>query len=423
MEVRFRISKKLAPLSFVFLTSCTGVGQLSIQQERNQYNDVIHDTGTEQLLVNIVRAHNYESPSFFDVSEVDQTKTLQGNLQGGSSNIGAVVPLGALSSTLTATDSPIIKYMPPTSAAYIQQVIQPIDLASFAHFKNSNVPIEPYLRFAFDRLTPAYADFFRASAIISALDSFGAIRIDATSNDLIMIVLTPDGLIPSDAPCLNYRPANTVVADLWRQLTQIFNQPDSARVITLRTPSSKSRAGQVALARSALGALRMAERDEGPDVLFTDRSHAQEIRAENGIDEDENEAGDKDGYAKNGSRTDCLKGYDIEFYYLPERDSSPRKKWTEHFNLLKPSVLSLDTRRQLFRSLGHKRALIVIEDSETRPSDAYVSVARNGHWYSISNRDRVSKKNFALLGNLLLIQARPPSSGPTPTVIAQPITR
>ena len=104
------ILRNFTPFGLVVLIGCSGVGQLSIQEERNQYNDVIHDTGVEQLLTNIVRAHKYESPSFFDVSEVDQTKTLQANLQGGSSNIGAVLPLGALSSTLTATDSPIIKY-------------------------------------------------------------------------------------------------------------------------------------------------------------------------------------------------------------------------------------------------------------------------------------------------------------------------
>ena len=35
--------------------------------------------------------------------------------------------------------------------------------------------------------------------------------------------------------------------------------------------------------------------------------------------------------------------------------------------------------------------------SDIRPVDAYVSIARNG-LYSISNRDRVSKKNFGLIG-------------------------
>ena len=422
------ILRNFTPLGRVVLIGCSGVGQLSIQEERNQYNDVIHDTGVEQLLTNIVRAHKYESPSFFDVSEVDQTKTLQANLQGGSSNIGAVLPLGALSSTLTATDSPIIKYMPPTSAAYIQQIIQPIDLASFAYFKNSNAPIEPFLRFAFDRLTPAYTDFFRASALISALDSFGAVRVEAPSSDVIEITFTPDGLLRGASPCLG-GPANMVVANLWRQLAQIFNQSVLTRTIVLRSPgpspragqsssrpgsgqssgpgpgqpSPRARPGQVALTRSALGALRMAEEDEGPDVLFVDRLQADKIRAEN-------------------LGTDCIREHEFDFYYLPDEKGPPRAKWKKHFELLTSSS-SLEERRRELRDLGHRRALIIVEMSATRPSDAYVSIARGGLWYSIFSNDRVSKRNFSLLGNLLLIQARPPSSAPTQTVIGVPTTR
>jgi hypothetical protein len=400
------VFRTAALLGCLFLISCTGIGHLSIQEERNRYNDVIHETGVEQLLANIVRAHNFESPSFFDISEVDQTKTFQGNLQGGSSNIGAMLPLGTLTSTLTATDSPIIKYMPPSSAAYIHQVIKPIDLGSFARLVASNVPIEPLIRFSIDRLSPAYTDYFRASALISALDSFGAIRIDALSDDRIAITLIKDGILTRGAApeCLSDRPANIVVDDLWRQLTHIFNQPVTAPAIVLGHPSSKAQPGQVvALTRSALGALRIAVQNDHKDVWFAPRDQADAVRASN-------------------TTSKC---FNQEFYYVDGPQGKSVEEWDKHFRFLKHQhpPLSLDELRLKMRDLGHNRALIIVEDSATRPDDAYVSISRNGHWYSISNTDKVSKKNFALLGDLLLVQAQPPSTPPTPTVISAPTTR
>src|SRR5579864_8458529 len=238
------------------LAGCTGIGTLSIQGERNSYNDVIQETSTEQLLLNIVRAHDYEAPSFFDVVEVDQTKTLQGNLQGGSSNIGATTVLGALSSTLTATDSPIIKYQPPSSSGFIQQVVQPIGLANIGRLINSNANIAPLLRLSFDRLTPNYVDFFWAADIITSLDAFGAIRVDPITENAIKITIHPFGILTKDPllACLEGKGAQRTVAYLWRDLISMFGFRHGTSSIALNL-SGSSQHGSVVVTRSALGAL------------------------------------------------------------------------------------------------------------------------------------------------------------------------
>lgn len=398
--------KAIHILFFLALVGCTGVGALSIQGERNPYNDVIHDTATEQLLLNILHAHNFETPSFFDVIEVDQTKTLQANLQGGSSNVGATAILGALSSTLTAADSPVIKYQPPSSAGFIQQVVQPIGLANVARLINSNVNISPLLRFSFDRLTPRYMDYFWAADSIDALDTFGAIRFDGIDDNTIKITLLPNGIFTLAAAhnagdksldCLTK--GRMTVATLWSNLSRMLGAPNQT-TIPLKIASSRKQ-GSVVVTRSALGALRMAE-GEIKDVTFVPSAEAEAIRKEN-----------------QDSR--C---YNAQYYYLPDEEQYPKherrsiqEKWETQFDLLTNSKWPSQEVSKNIRTMGHDRALIIVEKSPVRPANAYVTVFRKGIWYSIADRDEVSKKNFALLGNLLIIQAQAPTTPPTSTVI------
>ena len=386
------------------LAECTRIGALSIQDERNSYNDVIHDTGTEQLLLNIVRAHYFETPSFFDVIEVDQTKTLQGNLQGGSSNIGNVAILGALSSTLTATDSPIIKYQPPSSSGFVQQVVQPIGLANISRLINSNVNIAPLLRLSIDRLSPAYIDYFWALDTIDALDELGAIRVDAIDETTIRIALFPYGVLTSSlsAPvhykpldCLDLNGSRQALQRLWANLVGIMGAP-AQNYISLKLASNIKQRARIIATRSALGALRMAEVGDAQDVSFVSRPEADAIREEN-------------------RNSQC---FSEEYYYIGDDKGSIEAKWRRQYELLTQSSWpSLNASKDL-RALGHSRALIIVEQSAVRPPDAYVSVLRKGVWYSIADGDTISKKNFSLLGNLLIIQAQPSASPPTPTVIS-----
>jgi hypothetical protein len=401
----------------LILSGCTGVGRLAIQDERNLYNDVIHDSTTEQLLRNIVRAHFYETPSFFDVIEVDQTKTLQASLQGGSANIGATPVLGSLTPTLTAVDSPIIKYQPPSSSGYIQQVVQPIGLADIARLINSDVNISPLLDFSIDRLTPEYMDSFWAIDIIYALDAFGAIRIDTIEETAFKITLLPYGLLTPDDPslkCLDGNHAQKIVARLWTNLIHMFGAP-ARMTLTLKIANPKQasakpsglKADGMVVTRSALGALRVAEAAEDhdlstqSDIVFVDHEQADAIRAANG---------------RSGCHTDQL-------YYLGDGSISIPQEWESQFELLRDSTWPNSRTSREIRTLGHRRAYIIVERSPVRPVDAYVAVWRKGEWFSISDQDQISKKNFALLGNLLIIQAAPPASPATQTVIAAGGTR
>jgi hypothetical protein len=383
------------------LTACSGIGQASVRNERNEYNDVIGETSTEQLLQNIVRAKNYENPSFFDVIEIDQTKSIQASLQTGSANIGAPLRLYSFTPSATVTDSPILKYQPPSSAGYIAQVLNPIPLSSIAKFNNSNANLTPLLVFSTNRLTPNYLDYDRAVDLIDFLDTYGAINLEARPDSQLSMVQKPGGVLTPKAAhmsgenwldCFPKGSPNFVVADLWSKLSSIYRQPGS-RAILLRTPDIKGN-GTVVLTRSALGSLRLAE---AHDIGFFSKQDAEKIVARN-------------------KRSNC---FNEEFYYVDDEISGRKieQEWLSRFKLALGGKLDEENIIDEERALGHNRVLIMVEETTEAPVGAYISIHRGDLWYSISDDDVVSKMNFALLGNLLIVQAQAPQQPPTQTVI------
>jgi hypothetical protein len=58
-----------------------------------------------------------------------------------------------------------------------------------------------------------------------------------------------------------------------------------------------------------------------------------------------------------------------------------------------------------------------LQISQSQPENAYVAVYDKGSWYSIPIDDKVSKLNFALLAQLMTMQAIPSPSPPlTPSL-------
>jgi len=401
--------------SQVFLASCVSIGDSAIRSNRTDYNEAIHDTSVDQLLLNIVRVSKAETPLFMDLTEVDASNTLQTTIAGGPSNVGSPTGLvGAITGTASYSDAPITKYVPLTGYPLIQQVSLPVSLGSIAKLTNSNWPYSTLFYYSFQRLAPAYLDFYRALDTILALDSYGALSFDSPTENELVIRFQPDGNLGNpesfsrvNAADASYRvlscslSANTriVTRQLWSKLKDIYKPSTDDRIV-LGTAASKVK--HVAVSpRSALGALKEAETDH---ILFVNRDMAEEIRHANDSDP-------------------CHHG---EFYYVPfplgaieEYREKIGDLWKRHFNAVYSHNDSSDRSREEFRFLGERRVYIIVEKSSQKPDDAYASIYKNGEWFSIADSDRISKQNFALLGQILTIQASPlPTSGTTPTTIA-----
>ncbi len=394
------------------LAGCVSVGGTAIRGSRTDYNEAIHDTSVEQLLLNIVRVHDSEIPTFMDLTEVDASTSLQASVSGGNTGIIPANAIGAIMGTATYTDAPITRYIPLAGYPLIQQVTLPINLSSVARLTDSNWPDSTLLYYSFQRLTPSFLDFYRAVDTILALDSYGAISFQAPFDNELTIAFQPEGnlRIPGSnwrqelkagrhaLPCVPPMNSAVVVRQLWNELKGIYGG-GPGNTITLGTAGLRTKHITVA-PRAALGALKEAETDH---MLFTTHEIAEAIREANISDA-------------------CSLG---EFYYSPvppvelnEYREKISALWKQHFDAVYLHNNASQNSREKFRYLGQRRVYILVEESAEKPADAYTSIFKDGRWYSILASDRISKQNFALLSEILTIQAVPtPSGSPASTSI------
>ena len=183
-----------ATLSVV--SGCQYVGPIAIDQGRDRYNGVIQATSKEQTFSNIIRVRNHEPTSFMDVSEVDATTTLSGNVAGGVSSIGAVPgtkstsagtisgQVGAVSGGAVYTEQPLIRYTPLLGQALVAQMVTPVSADAVADLFDSGWHITPLLDLGAAYLTPDITEFYPVLNILSELYADRALAVAATKSDL-----------------------------------------------------------------------------------------------------------------------------------------------------------------------------------------------------------------------------------------------
>jgi hypothetical protein len=410
------------------LCACGSImGPTSITASRTFYNEVIHDTTSDQLLLNIVRAKNYEAPNFVDVAEADATVAFTGGVTGGATNIGAKPgtsgtslfgTIGAVGGTATYGDSALVRYTPVQGFPLIQQVSSPILPESIVHMFDSDFALGSILEVSVDRLAPGYADNYLAQDRIIELDNYGAIVLSAEHNapianprdgkgrpverdpgnaaavQALNLTLHNKALAPTAAfirpscslPRQDLDAAGSV-SRLWAGLAHLYGKSPATNLISLE--GGVSGPGFFFTTRSAIGALKIAETDE---FLLASPEYAREIRAYN-------------------QAAPCREEADKMFYFVPRplTQDDVDQYWQQFFTDAQQTTIDEQLRwRTITRDLH--RAFMIIEKSSSPPANAYVAIFKAGYWYSIDNDDDTSKANFSLLNEILTIQAVPQAS-------------
>ena len=110
------------------LSGCT-VGPKLYKTSFTQYNDAVRRTLDEQMLANLVRIRYYESPMFLQVSSLNTTFSVGGNVgvsgtnvSGGNDTVGANIG-GSYS------ESPTISFSMPESSDYYGRLLAPLSAA------------------------------------------------------------------------------------------------------------------------------------------------------------------------------------------------------------------------------------------------------------------------------------------------------
>lgn len=132
----------------VLLSGCEVLGPRAIRSGRMNYNEAVQQTTKEQLLLNLVRLKNDEPPLFFDVTGVVSQPQLQlGAATGDISlpphkNNAAGYPVNG---SIQYTDAPAITYAPLQGKDYVAQMLSPVGVDSIVSLYNSGWQIDRIL--------------------------------------------------------------------------------------------------------------------------------------------------------------------------------------------------------------------------------------------------------------------------------------
>ena len=412
--------------------SCSVVGPTSITAGRTFYNEVIQKTSAEQLLLNVVRVSQSDSPQFMDVTEVDATLNVAGSVTGGAGNIGPPSgAIGTLSSTVGYSETPTVRYQTLQGYPLIQQVSLPISGDSITSLYNSNWSFSAILDLIFNKITAGYADFYPAIDTLVALDNYGTLTLAATRvpslneaqvkkpgtqsqgqqsqppNNAVIVYFEPNDRfnrrLAAAAPpprdpsisCMDKAFGETHgsagnAEKLWKKLRSFYppeTEPTKNSLLLASVPlplsSGKLIAPMVEM-RSALGVLKQTQFGL---IKVVDENTYRDIVQYN-------------------SSSPC---FPKSFYFT---DTTQLKdEWREMYRLLAEPAGGPGQRAGEYY-LGHSRSYILIIRSENPPPNAFVSTRYRGEWYYISTEDDVSKDNFALLGQIVTIQSIPNQSQP-----------
>ncbi len=253
------------------LTGCIGVGPAGIKNDRAFYREAIKQTNQEQILENIIAARFFEAPTFIGVPEINATRSLSGGPSGGSSNLGALLPLGQLTGMISASDNPVAKYVPLSGQELIQQLSNPISLSNVYRIYNSVPETTPLFVLSFVRLTPGFTDYNRAINLIYLLDLAGAITVSSPDDRVLSLnfmgkgaLTTPNSEISGDQPlqCKIDGISHGDINYLWSQVEQIYSV-SNRKTINLNsagaTQNVKELKGPVVFTRTGQGALQQSE--------------------------------------------------------------------------------------------------------------------------------------------------------------------
>lgn len=437
-------------LSIASLCSCGVVGPSSIKLGRNNYNDVIHQTSGDQLLINLARIHNHEMPLFMDVTEVDATVQIQANATAGQSGIGsrpgttggtlagAVESVGVTGQYLEA---PTIRYQPLQGAPLIAQFNSPISVDSLVYMFNSDWAFDTLLPLTVDRLTAGFSDYYTALNAIIALDHNGALIIEATqlaqssggaagqgdkkatttagANNALTLYFSPKGLANDNFKCetdLEYSKINIdrVSLNIWLRLLRIYRPADVPAIganidtassaelqrITASLPNSieiatasvrgksRNRSAPLLRTRSALGVLKNLVEGEYSLTAFVSPERAAAIMNE-------------------PPKPGCHRP---AHYYLVREANVPDNIDINAKQGITGSF-KRDSDARIEGVLYNSRKYLLVQVSDTPLVGAFVSAFQNGQWYSIANDDEVSKRTLSLLALITSVQAIPAQSG------------
>lgn len=357
-------------LAFSFLAGCS-IGPTVLKGNRLGYNQHLHSSNKEELLINIVRMRYGEQPLFLQVGAITANFG-QGVNAGMSSTFqkGGGIPsvsINAPSVGYSYSESPTIVYTPVQGAEYASRMLSEIDLPTFLLMVRGNWSLRTLCRFMIMRIGQLY------NPVPNGPKSYGLPDNDAMFSELI-----------------NF---------FWKLETR-------GDIEFVGMEEGRNKVGQ-ALVRIRFADAGEAKRfgelvgSELPLETLSSGSLVTTLKLNPVNDFTEREAG--------------------EIYFRLR--NFQEVLWAVSLGIEDDGDTAAQMETSKFRTPadGIPYLLMAVHTSKNKPMNASVSVFERDKWYYIADDDLYSKFCLSMLGSLYSLQANPPQ-GPQP-FLTLPVAR
>jgi hypothetical protein len=330
------------------VSGCAQMGPGLVKAGRNEYNKVLAQTADEEMLLNLVRLRYADNPVFLDVASVSTSFTwghgvsaeaLAYDEDSVDSHLG-------VRGNLDYTERPTITYTPLGGAAFVRNVLTPVELDSLLLLSRSGWSIERLLRVMANRMNgrdnapeasgptprgaPAFAEFQHAARAMRALQRRGLVTFGYRK------------VGENTVPAMRIEP-EALGSDELRELSSLIGLQSGRQIFTLDTAARRPRPDSIGIELRSLAGI----------MFFL--AHGVEVPAR-----------------------DIAAGR----VTVTKTDSGELFDWQ--------------------RVVGD---LLHIRSQNEPPANAAVAVAYRGSWFYIDDADIQSKYTFMLLGQLSALQA------------------
>jgi len=374
------------------------LGPTALQVSRVRYNEVIRETRTEQLLLNLVRLQYREEPLFLDVVNVaaqfrfGESANLTGTINEGPTRVNPdSLELGAGVSYL---EQPTMTFAPLQGKDFVSRLLSPLPADVITLLSKSGWSIDRILRLTVQAMNdldnapnasgptpehpPRYEEFARVCRLFRNLQESGLLEMGYESHrDEISAPLPAEGITLAD------------VVEAARQGYRL--QPDREGKNLVLTEESQTRVWR--LPPAARGTAEVQE-------------IVQLLGLKPGQDHYEIEVslvGQADPSVAPGERTvitiapRSLMG---TLFYLSQAIEVPQPHRQKGY-----VTTTRDAEGLTFDWTRVTGDLLRVHSQRKPPRHAAVAVRHWGYWYYVDNSDLTSKSSLALLGQLFALQA------------------
>ncbi len=166
----------------LFLTGCSFIGPRTVARDRFDYTKAISESWKTQMLINMVWVRYGEAPIFLDVASVISQYELetqanvaaswQSPLSGGGSNPNINANTLGVGASGRYTDRPTITYTPISGAKYASSMMTPISPTSVLGLIQAGFPVDFILRLSVQSINGIHNRYLGADGEHSADPAF-----------------------------------------------------------------------------------------------------------------------------------------------------------------------------------------------------------------------------------------------------------